>query len=91
MREMCGIGGGEGVNSWLDRGAAGPRGRNLKRLFFFATVGTTPLLDGHLNASCGTGEVMVEGMMEWASEVEEWKGNASEGVILCSSKKLTHF
>lgn len=33
MREMCGIGGGEGVNSWLDRRAAGPRGRNLKRLF----------------------------------------------------------
>lgn len=53
-----GLGGGEGVNSWLARSAAGLQGWG-ERNFFLPSRGTTLLSDGHLNASCGTGEVMV--------------------------------
>lgn len=39
------------------QGSCRAEGKEFKKAFF-VTVGTAPLLDGYLNASCGTGEVM---------------------------------
>lgn len=55
----------KGVNSKLDRVAAGLKGTNLKRnfiyLFWWGSGDAPTLLNGHLNSSCAPGEVMVRG------------------------------